>query len=368
MSSKFVSLLALVLLLSMFFGCQRQEGITTYTVERETAPRSVTDYEAVARSLDRVLVAILPQGDQAWFFKMAGPAEMIERHRKDFLAFLKTAAPADKSDATPQWQLPKGWEEKGPSSMRAATLVLPGDQPVEIAVSSLPLTDDWNDFLNRNVNRWLGQLGQAPLSGATIEQLVDEVATKAGPATVVELAGVMKAARGANPHAGLANRTAPASSSPPSKPKPAAGEASAEGPLTYDTPAGWQPGQMSMMRKAAFTVADGEQQAEITVIDLPVAGGAQITDVAANVRRWTTQVGMASVDDEQLAQMVEETSIDGTAGSFVALLPPEGDSAMLVVMVERGEKVWFFKLSGNAALVEKQREAFRSFLRSVRFK
>jgi len=379
MSSKFsnVLILSLASLLLTSVGCQRREGVSTYTTKHESASRSPTDFSALARQLDHTLAAILPQGDQAWFFKMAGPAPAVVRRREDFLAFLKTVAPATTAGAPPTWQLPEGWkekrEEKGALQIRDATLVVPDDSapdggPLEIAVSSLPLTDDWDDFLERNVNRWLGQLGQGPLAGTTIKKLIDEVATAAGPATVIELAGVSKDSSRGNPHAGMAATRPLQTSQPPSQ--QSASQQSSDAPLVFDTPAAWQPGRISTMRKAAFNVVDGDQQAEVTVIDLPVAGGAQITDVPANVERWAGQVGLPGLDDAALAKLIQETTIDGATGSYVALLGPEDAErpvGMLAAMVVRDEKVWFFKLIGDRSLVEKQQDAFQSFLHSVRF-
>ncbi len=125
-----------------------------------------------------------------------------------------------------------------------------------------------------------------------------------------------------------------------------------------------------MMRKAAFNVVDGDQRAEVTVIDFSVAGGAQITDVAANVQRWARQVGLTGLDDAALAKLLQETTIDGATGSYVALLGPEDTErpvGMLAAMVVTDEKVWFFKLFGDRSLVEKQQDAFERFLNSVRF-
>lgn len=364
--------LALALSLSTTLGCQQKEGISTYTVEHESTSRPPANRRALAQRSDRTLAAILPQGDKAWFFKMAGPAPAVERHRDDFLAFLKMVAPATKAGGPPSWELPEGWEEKGASPMRVATLVVPDeDDPLEIAVSSLQLTDDWDDFLTRNVNRWLGQLNQDPLTDATIKKLVDKVATAAGPATVIELSGTRQGSSRANPHAGMRGG-APPRTSPPAAPKIAqASPQSAQGPLTYDVPAGWQPGRMSMMRKAAFNVIDGDRQAEMTVIDLLVADGAQITDVAANVQRWAQQVKLVGLEEGALAKLLQETTIDDVAGSYVILLGSEDverPRGMLAAMVVRGEKVWFFKLLGDRSLVNEQQDAFQSFLRSVRFK
>jgi hypothetical protein len=372
MLSKLSQVLILALLLISTVGCQEREGITSHNVERESASRKPTDFAAVAQQLDHTLAAIVPQGDQAWFFKMAGPAPAMERHRDEFLAFLKTVSPASTAGSPPSWQLTEGWEEKGPSPMRVATLVVPDDaRPLEIAVSSLPLTEDWDDFLLRNVNRWLDQLSQAPLSSETIQKLTQEVAIPAGPATVVELVGVMKNPGRGNPHAGtMAGRPQP--SPPPTQQPPAASQPPTADPLAYETPAGWLPGRMSsMLRKAAFNVVDGEQSAEMTVIDFPADGGAQITDVGANVARWAQQVGLANIDMGELTELFQDATVDGVEGTYVALLGPEDAErpvGMLAAMVVRGEKVWFFKLLGDRSLVEKQQDAFQGFLRSVRFK
>jgi len=371
-SRRISSIPVITLLLLFCVSCEKPEGVSSYTVERDSSSRPPTDYAAVARSLDHTLAAILPQKDQAWFFKLAGPAPAVERRRDDFVAFLKTVAPATKAGEPPTWQLPDGWEEQGPTRMRAATLVVPDDGgPLEIAVSSLPLTDDWDDFLNRNVNRWLGQLSQPPLKGVTIKKLAKEVATAAGPATLIELAGVLQGQGRTNPHAGMPSARAPQESPPATEQNSATSQASSAGPLSFETPAGWQPGRMSMVRKAAFDIAEDDQKAEMTVIDFPTAGGAQITDVTANVRRWANQVGLAGLDDEDLQKLVKKTNVDGTPGSFVELLGPEDSQqpkGMLAAMVVRGEKVWFFKLSGDRALVENQEKAFQGFLDSVRFK
>jgi hypothetical protein len=123
------------------------------------------------------------------------------------------------------------------------------------------------------------------------------------------------------------------------------------------------------MRKAAFVIADGDQQAEFTLIDLPASGGAQITDVMANVQRWAAQVGLPV--DDKLAGLVEKIEIDGTEGSFVNLVGPAGTNprqAMLAAMVVRGGKVWFFKLFGAAPLIESETENFRKLTDSVKFK
>ncbi|MDZ4659879.1 MAG: hypothetical protein SH868_20070 [Bythopirellula sp.] len=372
-----LSLLGPTVILMVFacVGCQPQEEISTYSVERTRPPRAPFVAAEVADELDRTLAAMLPLGEQVYFFKLVGKAPAVGRHREEFDAFLTGVSKGDTEEQPLAWKLPEGWTEKGPSEMRLNTVVIPDagvsgrGGALEIAVSSLPMSGAWEDFVAMNVNRWLKQLSQGELPRQTILNLTKELKTAAGPATVIELAGVMQDTMPMNPHGGTTAQSPPATPAPvPSETAPAAApQTNAE--FTFDTPANWQPGRVSAMRKAAFMVVDEESQAEFTVIDLPSSGGAQITDVMANVQRWAAQVGLPI--DDKLAELEEEIDIDGTKGSFVNLVGPESTNprqAMLAAMVVREEKVWFFKLFGAAALVERETENFRKFVDSVKFK
>lgn len=374
MLSSIFRFLGMPCLLMALVACEPAEQISTYTTERTAPPREPFDPAEMDAALDRMLTAMLPEGEQVYFFKMTGKAAAMGRHREVFHQFLATVGKGDSLDKPLIWQLPEGWTEKGSSDMRINTIVIPDSSGnLEIAVSSLPLSGSWDEFVTLNVNRWLGQLGQGELRRQTILNLTKKVPTQAGPATVIELAGVLRQTMPMNPHADMntAGAASPpqASESSVASPPPATSPSSLEAPLTFDTPEGWQPGRVSAMRKAAFNIVDGSAQAEFTVIDLPSQGGAQITDVMANVQRWAAQVGLPI--DDKLAELVETTKIDELEASYVNLVGPESANprqAMLAAMVIRDDKVWFFKLVGPAALVERESENFNKFLASVRFK
>ena len=343
-------------------ACQPNEEIITYPTERTSPPRPPFNKAEVANQLDHTLAAMLPVGDTVWFFKLVGPAEAVGRQRGKFNEFVSSVQKGESKDMPLSWKLGEGWTEKGPSEMRLATVVVPDEkEELEIAISSLPLSGSWDDFVALNVNRWLGQLGQGELAKPTILKQTTKVETAAGPATVIELAGILKKSPTVNPHAGLEQQP---SQSPPAQ----VSVPPADVGFTYETPDGWRPGQTSMMRKAAFNVGSGENGAEVTAIALPTSAGPQITDVEANVERWAGQVGLPAGTD--LQEYIEKIEIDGNAGNFVRLKSPDETKppvAMLVAMVEQGEKVWFFKIIGQAELVEEQRQPFRDFLASIRF-
>lgn len=346
-------------------GCEPEAQITTRTVERTEPPRPIFDVEKRKAKMAHTLVAILGADDKAWFFKVSGPARQVEPRRDEFVAFLETLGPAAKKGDPPSWKLPEGWLEQPGSQLRAATIKMSAEaDATEIAVSSLPLTDDWDRFVARNVERWMGQLDQGPLSDETIQKLAEVVETPAGNATVLHLAGLARREPMANPHA--QQTTEPAHSND----RVATKSPAAEGKLKYDTPTGWEAGRLSPMRKAAFEISQDEMQALVTVITLPAAGGPQVSDVTANVLRWAGQVGLTDLNAESIGKLIEGRQIDGVEASYVALLGAESEEkprGMLAAMCVRDGTVWFFKLSGDRPLVEDQREEFGAFLDSFRF-
>lgn len=403
-----LSLLTLAMGLS---GCREAESIKTYESPATEPLRTVVSVDEIRAGSDHMLTAIIaepakdPAAGKAWFFKLVARGEGLDGLRKSFDEFLATVE-LPGGDATPTWTLPEGWTEKPASEMRAATIEVPHDgKTLELAVSSLPLTGDWDEFIERNVTRWLGQLQQPSLSKAEVAELVTAKPTKTGKATFIELVGVMQPMSGTLPGGGQMPAghppvdgdasAAPAGTSPagtdPTK-APAKGPAApmagrpgglqpmagaGAGPIptempkpsefTYDAPEGWTPGPMNSMRKAAFIAADGEQQAVTTVMPFPANVG-QMGDPVAQAQRWAGEVGL-TMTAEELKAAAKPVSISGIEGSAFELLGPDGDApkGTLAAMVVRGDQAWFFKMSGDRNVVESQRDAFNKFIESIKF-
>jgi hypothetical protein len=379
----------IILTATLLPGCG-PEPITSRKAERPPTSRSPQVDAANAR-LDHMLAAVVRQGDQAWFFKMVASAEGATRHGADFQKFLASLNWGEKA-TRPSWDLPEGWEEKPSSGMRAATLVLPDEtKPIELTVTSLPVTGTWDEYLASNVNRWVTQLGQASLSQETVEKLVKKITSESGQeVTWMELVGVMTQQQrmggaslpeGHPPMGGPAGGDQNGQTRPPGKqdrstlnprgPADAQPATAAANPLECTAPEDWQPSRTGGMRKAAFLLSDGNAQAEVTVIDLPTRAGPGVTDVTANVSRWAGQVGLADLQGEALAAMIKPVQVDGTEGKRTLLLGPEkGDRplGLLAVMFERGDKVWFIKMIGDRKLVDNQQQAFDRFLETIKFK
>jgi hypothetical protein len=137
--------------------------------------------------------------------------------------------------------------------------------------------------------------------------------------------------------------------------------------LQYTLPAGWEKKALTQMRVASFGIAQNGKQADVSVIPL---GGMAGND-PANVNRWRGQVGLSSLPDDELAKLAEKVSVGDVPGDLYDLAgtsPGSGDAERILgVILHRDDTAWFFKMTGEAALVEAQKPAFISFLKSVQF-
>jgi hypothetical protein len=134
--------------------------------------------------------------------------------------------------------------------------------------------------------------------------------------------------------------------------------------LRYTKPDGWkEPERKKSGRLAEFVVADDRGMAEVTVTSFP----GDVGGVAANVNRWRDQVGLPGVSEAEARRAATPLTVGGLEGGFVDLTGPDGRQRLLVVLVPRGERTWFFKMLGPAELVSRQKSAFEAFVKSVQF-
>ncbi len=102
---------------------------------------------------------------------------------------------------------------------------------------------------------------------------------------------------------------------------------------------------------------------------MPLPGAAQ--GLLANVNRWREQLKLKPVTEEELHKEVKVIQVAGESAASVDLLGPESEGPqrqrILGVVLPRGKRTWFFKMTGPAELVEKQKPAFEAFIKSVQF-
>jgi hypothetical protein len=147
----------------------------------------------------RILGAIVSHADRDWFFKLMGPADVVEAQKANFDAFVRSlhfdhgdeaappapmpmagtnqelpaghppigaaAAPGESaaaSAATLTFDAPAGWTQQPTLPLRVVSFTAgEGDQRADVIVSQLSSTGS-GSYLD-NVNRWRGQVGLPPI-------------------------------------------------------------------------------------------------------------------------------------------------------------------------------------------------------------
>jgi len=308
------------------------------------------------------------------------------------------------SPARLTWTTPAGWTEVTPSEMRVASFKVAGANGKQADVSVIPLgavagTDP------ANVNRWRGQVGQSAMTDDELQKSAESVEAGGQPAQLYDIAGTGQRILGVIQHrpestwfykmtgdADLVEQQKPAfleflkslnfgasasaqAETPPTLPagNPAFGDmtpAAASGPISHEgqpnwqVPAGWQEVSGGQFLVAKFLLAgDGGATAAVNVSSSPGDGGG----LAANISRWRGQLGLSPSPDNVT------TPVD-VAGGKADLVDISGTDArtgqparLIGIMVTQGGQTWFYKLMGDAKVVESQKPAFVQFVQGVKY-
>ncbi len=142
----------------------------------------------------------------------------------------------------------------------------------------------------------------------------------------------------------------------------------------FDAPADWKSLPAGGMRKAAFAIGDSEHGALVTLISFPATEGPMIADPLQNVNRWRREVGLDEVKQDELSKATDSIEIDGQPATYVHALPDasqaeqsKSKAGTLAAMLKAGDQIWFIKLTGDRSVVAAQEDAFKNFLKSLRF-
>jgi hypothetical protein len=302
---------------------------------------------------DRMFGAIVLRGDKAWFFKAVGSREALTPHAEKLIDFVKSVR--FQPDGTPTWTLPDDWTASPGNAFRYATLILGKDaKPPELSVTVLPKNEADDAYILANVNRWRGQLRLPPTTTASLKRESLEIPLAEGQsALVVVLAAGVDAAPNGGPSAGGGPIHASAK------------------PMTlksYETPAGWTDRGASGDRQASLAVGQGDEAVDASITSFS-AEKEMMTNPIANINRWRRQLQLPEATPDEIAVAAQEVSVSGHRGVYIEMFAPnEADAkqATFAVMFRAGSDVWFVKLTGNAATANRQRDAFKRFLDSIR--
>jgi hypothetical protein len=327
------------------------------------------------------------------------------------------AMPSQANSATGQgrlsWTLPAGWEEKPAGQMRVASFTVSGQDGQTADVSVIPMGSGPTE--TDLVNMWRQQMrlpavesaaaaaeAQPVTIGSDQGQLFDiasqepildgksrarilvamvtrgptswffkmtgEAAFVAGqrpafeqflksvtlPSGMVAEAGV-EPMQFDNPHRFLSTNAKESPSENSEKP-------------IWIAPPDWREVPPSQFLLAKFEVGAPEDQTDVSVSMFGGTGGG----VLANVNRWRRQLGLEPVDESGLAKLTSSVETDGGTAVFVDLKGTNAKTGsverMVAAIVPQGGQTWFYKLAGNESTVEKEKETFRKFVQTVKYR
>jgi len=327
----------LIAAISSAMGCRPEDEIQSYRVLKSRSGLSV-------EALDRMVVAIADRDDATWFFKVTGQAADVGATESGWRGILASIEFGE--DAKPRWTTPAGWDVGPEKPLRFATLLTSNDgRPVELAVSFLGPDQD----LVGNVNRWRGQLGLLPITEDELK--LSSVQSVSGPLQLFDAEGKLDS-----------SMTAPFAQAPSTTPAPTATQTKPE--FAFDQPKAWEVGETNSMVKVRFTKISNGQSAQITVTDMD----ADSNPWEPNAQRWAREISLTD-DPDFLVERTSEITIDGLPAKRLRLIS-DGEAAQkatVAVRLIRDQSAWFFKLTGDKAIVAEQEAEFDHFLQSFRF-
>jgi hypothetical protein len=335
---------------------------------------------------------------------------------------ISAGGPAAAPAAAPHlsWTKPEGWNEAALGQMRAASFNVKGDGGKQADVSVISLPGAAGGEL-ANVNRWRGQVGLGPFSAEELAKSAEAVEIGGRPAQLYDVAGAASGSgdptrilgviqqrdgmawffkmTGNDPlvakektafiaflksvkyEAGEAAAGLPASHPPiageslpaghpdiSTLPTTASPALSNEGKPKWEVPAGWKeiPGGQFLVAK--FTLAgDGGAQAAVNVSMSAGDGGG----LAANVNRWRGQLGQTPWGETELQKQAKEIPVATGTATVIEMSGTDGrtgqPASLVGAMVVQPGQAWFYKLMGDAKVVESQKAAFTKFVQTVKY-
>jgi hypothetical protein len=310
-----------------------------------------------------------------------------------------------------QYKLPGDWQETPPGEMRAASFRVAGKDGKQADVSVVPLPGLAGSDLD-NVNRWRGQVGLPGVSEAELAKLAQPVEVAGQSASLYEQAG-------ANPGSGEKTRilaaitrrdgvawffkmtgdddlvgqqkpafieflksvSFPAATAqaqlPPSHPPIDAGSGAGQAGLVvssgqfkpnWEVPSGWKeiPGGQFLVAK--FVLPEGgDVPTAVNVSKSPGDGGGLL----ANLNRWRGQLGLGPVTEADLATQVQSLDLQGGKATLADIAGQDAKTGqkarLLAAVVPRSGETWFYKLMGNAQVVQQEKDAFMKFVQGVKY-
>lgn len=372
--TRFFCPLALVCL--FFPSCKDKKAIAVYLVSKPTS-------EAVSASQASMQSQTMPP-------VQADPTGLMQS---------QSATTLPPMDLTPTPSA--NWEAQPLTAMRQASYLVKGTNGAIADISLVTLTGVAGGVLD-NVNRWLSQLGQPPISAEQLKKILIPRPSPLGAISTVDLKGIPEggdSSKDGRIIAGIVlsdsgtyffkmrgnnelvesqkeaflqwigtvplpvSLPSPVSESSAQSVPSAAPSAEQENPqISWDVPPDWKSVPPSPMRYASFTIAGKNAElGDVSISSFPGDGGGDLS----NVNRWRSQIGLSELHPEELKSLISKLSCKNAELQMVDMSGPKG--RVLACWTRVDGKSWFFKLSGPDSLIGGEKNQFEAFLRSVNF-
>jgi hypothetical protein len=150
-------------------------------------------------------------------------------------------------------------------------------------------------------------------------------------------------------------RNTAASATPSPRPRPQ---------LTWTLPAGWKEASADQMSVANFTVGEEAAGASVNITPLPNLEGRE----AMVINMWREQVGQPALEEAEVGAALSDVEVAGQKGKLFEIAGERDGKPQrtITAMQHTPEASWFYKISGDEAVVAAQKPAFLEFLKSVR--
>jgi hypothetical protein len=139
-------------------------------------------------------------------------------------------------------------------------------------------------------------------------------------------------------------------------------------PIKWNTPSSWTEHPASGMRIGSFTIGDDEnREVDISIIFLGGRAGGDLP----NVNRWRGQIALSPWSEADFSNNIAQLNSQlGMAkvvdfGTDPAVDGPHA-TRIVAAIIPYQEGTWFFKMMGNAYLIEKNKATFMHFIKEVR--
>lgn len=135
--------------------------------------------------------------------------------------------------------------------------------------------------------------------------------------------------------------------------------------LSFQAPANWKQIPPSEISLASFQIEGApEHEANVSVTQLTNLEGKD----AEIVNMWRQQVGLEPLTRDEALKQFQTVEAAGQKGSLFEISSQSEPLKIITVVVHQPEGSWFYKLSGDAPLVDKEKPAFLAFLKTIQVK